>query len=105
MRENFIATFTITKEVDSGYAGHLETPWGEIKQAFEDGKNIILRLVWPTYSTYAVNLRCNGNVYGDGELYSVCFTSHIYPLFGDYERKVTAVLSEDGSEVGLKDFS
>ena len=111
MRENFIATFTISRsvlhdDIETGYVGTLDTSWGEIKQAFKDGKNIILRLVWPgTYSAYTVNLRCNGNVYRDGELYSVCFTSHIYPLFGDYERKVIAVLYEDGNEVSLKDFS
>lgn len=89
--EDFILTFTITDyDENLGYSGTLDKTWDEIKAAYTTGKNVILRAVQDNY--YMVDLRPTGDVYTNGELFSVCFTSHIYPLFGDYEAVLYGVL-------------
>lgn len=98
--EDFILTFTITDyDENLGYSGTLDKTWDEIKVAYTTGKNVILRAVQDDY--YMVDLKPTGDVYTHGELFSICFTSHIYPLFGDYEAVLYGVLHLDEGYIEL----
>ncbi len=46
-----------------------------------------------------VDLRPTGDVYTNGELSTICFTSHIYPLFSDYEAVLYGVYNGDYLEL------
>ena len=92
--DDFIITYTITNYDESlGYDGTLDKTCDEIKAAYTTGKNVILRAVEDDY--YMVDLKPTGDVYTHGELNTICFTSHIYPLFSDYEAVLYGVLHLD----------
>ena len=101
--DDFIITYTITDYSEPYYEGSLDKTWDEIKAAYTTGKNVIIRAVEDDY--YMVDLRPTGDVYMNGELGTICFTSHVYPLFSDYEAVLCGVLSDGYLELFQAHFA